>query len=328
MLPFLSFLNKRKIAQKLTNYDETKPYLGAYVRIHCYYDNQVDILRVLQQCWAKVELVQLHMNVYAKTLDGDLSRLNANGFEGVRVNNDVFRVIKESIEYSRMTDGAFDITTYPLVELWKNAGLKGKLPDENSFQLARDKVGYQSLQLQEPDMVFFKKKGMKVDLGSPASGFVCDEIAKILDQNGIKHFLVDGGGEIFCRGLDQGKKPWIVGVQDPYDKDKLSGVVKLNDKGISTSGNYEKFYMIGQDKFSHIIDPLTGFPQKDAVSVTVIAETNQAANELSTAISVLGGQKGIYMANSLVNVEALVVEKKEGRLVQYQTKGFPLVRSR
>jgi len=328
MLPFLSFLNKRKIAQKLTNYDETKPYLGAYVRIHCYYDNQVDILRVLQQCWAKVELVQLHMNVYAKTLDGDLSRLNANGFEGVRVNNDVFRVIKESIEYSRMTDGAFDITTYPLVELWKNAGLKGKLPDENSFQLARDKVGYQSLQLQEPDMVFFKKKGMKVDLGSPASGFVCDEIAKILDQNGIKHFLVDGGGEIFCRGLDQGKKPWIVGVQDPYDKDKLSGVVKLNDKGISTSGNYEKFYMIGQDKFSHIIDPLTGFPQKDAVSVTVIAETTQAANELSTAISVLGGQKGIYMANSLVNVEALVVEKKEGRLVQYQTKGFPLVRSR
>jgi len=328
MLPFLSFLNKRKIAQKLTNYDETKPYLGAYVRIHCYYDNQVDILRVLQQCWAKVELVQLHMNVYAKTLDGDLSRLNANAFEGVRVNNDVFRVIKESIEYSRMTDGAFDITTYPLVELWKNAGLKGKLPDENSFQLARDKVGYQSLQLQEPDMVFFKKKGMKVDLGSPASGFVCDEIAKILDQNGIKHFLVDGGGEIFCRGLDQGKKPWIVGVQDPYDKDKLSGVVKLNDKGISTSGNYEKFYMIGQDKFSHIIDPLTGFPQKDAVSVTVIAETTQAANELSTAISVLGGQKGIYMANSLVNVEALVVEKKEGRLVQYQTKGFPLVRSR
>ena len=314
--------------QEFLKYDETRPYLGACVRIHCYYDAKLYITKIIQQCWDKVEQVQLHMNVYAKTLDGDLSRLNAGGFDGVCVNNDVFRVIKESIEYSRLTEGAYDITAYPLVELWKNAGLKGKLPDENSFQLARDKVGYQSLQLQEPDMVFFKKKGMKVDLGSPASGFVCDEIAKILDQNGIKHFLVDGGGEIFCRGLDQGKKPWIVGVQDPYDKDKLSGVVKLNDKGISTSGNYEKFYMIGQDKFSHIIDPLTGFPQKDAVSVTVIAETTQAANELSTAISVLGGQKGIYMANSLVNVEALVVEKKEGRLVQYQTKGFPLVRSR
>jgi len=312
--------------QELIKYDETKPYLGAYVRIHCYHNQKVDISKVIQQCWDKVSQVQLHMNVYAKTMDGDLSRLNAGGFEGVRVNKDVFRVIQESIEYSKLTDGAYDITAYPLVELWKNAGLKGKFPDEDSLKLARDKVGSQNLLLKEPDMVYFKKKGMKVDLGSPASGFVCDEIAKIFDHNKIKHYLIDGGGEIFCRGTDQGQKPWIIGVQDPFNKDKTYGVVKLKDKGISTSGNYEKFYMIGQEKFSHIIDPTTGFPQKDAVSVTVIAETAQVANELSTAISVLGAQKGVRLANSLKNVEALVFEKKGEKVFLYQSKGFRLIR--
>ena len=306
-------------------YDETKPYLGAYVRIHCYYSSKIDIQTVLQECWAKVEEVQLHMNVYAKTLEGDLSRLNAYGIEGVKVNKDVFGIIKESIEYSYLTEGAYDITAYPLVELWKNAGLQGKYPDTEAFKEARDKVGYQNLYIREPDHVQFKKKGMKVDLGSPASGFVCDTVAKILDRYKIKHFLVDGGGEIFCRGLDQGKKPWVIGVQDPFDKEKLNGVVILNNRGISTSGNYEKFYTIGSEKFSHIIDPVTGLPQKDAVSVTVIAETTQAANELSTALSVLGGIKGIELVNSLKNVEALVIEKNKGEVKLHQSKGFQLI---
>ena len=309
----------------LLKYDESKPYLGALVRIHCYYDAKIDILRILQECWAKVERVQLHMNVYAKTFDGDLSRLNAGGFDGVQVNPDVFRVIKDAVECSKLTDGAFDITAYPLVELWKNAGLSGHLPDDHSLAEAREKVGYRHLLLTEPDLVYFKKKGMKIDLGSPASGFVCDEIAKVFDKNKVMHYLVDGGGEIFCRGKDQGQKPWVIGVQDPFDRGNLNGVVHLKDRGISTSGNYEKFYTIGQEKFSHIIDPVTGFPQKDAVSVTVIADTTQLANELSTAISVLGAQKGIKLANSLKNVEALVIERKEGKAFLYKSKGFPLI---
>ena len=137
--------------------------------------------------------------------------------------------------------------------------------------------------------------------------------------------MIDGGGEIFCRGKDQGQKPWIIGVQDPFDKNKLHGVVKLENRGISTSGNYEKFYLIGQERFSHIINPFTAYPQKEAVSVTVIADTTQAANELSTAIAVLGAQKGIRLVNSLKNVEAIVIEKKEGKALLYKSKGFRLL---
>lgn len=312
--------------QKLLKYDETRPYLGAYVRIHCFYEAKTDISVAIDQCWEKVEQVQKHMNVYAKTLEGDLSRLNAYGFDGIPVNADIYKIIQESIEYSKLTKGAFDITIFPLVELWKNAGLEGRFPDEGSLRSARDKVGYENLRLEAPNLVYFKKKGMKIDLGSPASGFVCDAIAKILNTHKIRHFLVDGGGEIFCQGKDNGQKSWIIGIQDPFDKDKLYGMIELKGKGVSTSGNYEKFYTIAGQRFSHIVDPLSGYPQKDAISVTVIADTTQAANELSTAISVLGGEKGVRLADSVKNVEILVLEQRDGQVIPYQSKGFRYVR--
>ncbi|MBF0521977.1 MAG: FAD:protein FMN transferase [Candidatus Omnitrophica bacterium] len=292
------------------------------MRIHFFYDPKINVISVINQCWKKVEEVQLHMNAHSKNMEGDLSRLNADGFQGVRVTADVFKVIKESIEYSKLTNGAYDITALPLVELWKKSADQGKLPDKDLLEKTKDKVGYRNLCLKAPDFISFKKPGMKVDLGSPASGFVCDELAKILDKNRIKHFLVDGGGEIFCRGKDQGKKPWIIGVQDPFNKEKLYCTTVLSDRGISTSGNYEKFYTIGSEAFSHIIDPVSGYPQKGAVSVTVVANTTQAANELSTAISVLGGEKGLRLAHALKRVEVLVIESKNGEIVQYKTPGF------
>lgn len=296
--------------------------MGASVRIHCFYSEEINISGIMEQCWRKVENVQLQMNVHSKTSDGDLSRLNASGVEGVRVNDDVYKVIKESIKYSQVTCGAYDITVYPLIELWKNASQEGRLPDCKELETVKGKVGYENIRLQGPNIVFLKKSGMKLDLGSPASGFVCDAIAGILDANKVRHYLVDGGGEIFCRGLDQGQKPWIIGVQDPFNKDNLHSYIELKDRGVSTSGNYEKFYTIGSERFSHIIDPISGWPQKNAVSVTVIAKTTQVANELSTALSVLGGEKGMRLVRSLKNVEALVIENKDGKLVQYKTPGF------
>ncbi|MBF0531955.1 MAG: FAD:protein FMN transferase [Candidatus Omnitrophica bacterium] len=306
----------------LVSYDETRPYLGAYVRIHFYYESKRDIEAVLRRCWDKVEAVHRHMNVHATTLEGDLSRLNAGGLSGVRVNPDVYQIIKNSLAYSRKTQGAYDITVFPLIEQWKKAAAKGRMPDKNDLEAAKEKVGYQNLRLEAPDRVFFQKPGMKIDLGSPASGFVCDEIAKILSSNKIQHFLLDGGGEIFCRGKDQGIKPWVIGIQDPFNKDKLHSIVHLQDKGISTSGSYEKFYRIGTETFSHIIDPVSGYPQKFVVSASAMAPTTEAANQLSTAFSVLGARQAMRLASVLNDVEALVIENHEGIITQYQTAGF------
>lgn len=299
--------------QELKEYYEVRAYFKTTVSIRCFYDPKSDFSKVAKQCWEKAELIQENMNAHAKPPHGDLARLNESGIEGVRVHGDVYRVLKHSVEYSRLTQGAYDVTVFPLVELWRNAQRLGRVPDSEELRQAKDKVGYQNLGLQDPDLVFFKKPGMKVDLGSPASGYFCDQMAGILDANGIKNFLVDGGGEIFCRGMNKGRVPWRIGIQDPFDKTKIFQVIELKDQGLSTSGNYEKFYTIGQERFSHIIDPRTGYPQKDAVSATVIAPTAEMANELSTALCVLGSSKGLEVIRSLRNVGALIIELKNGK---------------
>ncbi|MBF0503623.1 MAG: FAD:protein FMN transferase [Candidatus Omnitrophica bacterium] len=312
----------KKHPQGLKEYYEVRPYFGTSVWIHCFYDAVIDFGSIAKSCWKVAERIQTYMNVYGEPLEGSIRWLNGVGHQGVGVGEDVFKLLKHALEYSRLTAGAYDVTIYPLVELWKNAAREGQLPSKETLESVRNKVGYQHIVLVEPNLVFFMKKGMMVDLGSPASGYFCDEVALILDSHQIRHFMVDGGGEIFCRGKNRGEIPWIIGIQDPFDKAKIVRDIELKDCGISTSGSYEKFSTIGTERYAHIIDPRTGYPQKGAASATVIASTTQAANELSTALCVMGGVKGLDLIRSLKNVEALVIENNNGKIIQYQTDRF------
>ncbi|MBF0569179.1 MAG: FAD:protein FMN transferase [Candidatus Omnitrophica bacterium] len=317
-----STISRPNLPPGLKEYYEIRSYFGTTVWIHCFYDDKVDMSSAAKACWQKADLIQSYMNVYAEPREGNLSWLNKAGTQGIRVQEDIFKLLKHALAYCRLTDGAYDVTIFPLVQLWKNAAKEGRLPDKKLVESVKDQVGYQNVVLQGPDLVFFMKKGMMIDLGSPASGYFCDEVAAILDAHGIRHFMVDGGGELFCRGKNRGEIPWSVGVQDPFNKDKIFTAIDLQDKGISTSGNYEKFSTIGTEKFAHIIDPRTGYPQKGAASVTVVAETTQAANELSTALCVMGGRKGLEFIRSLKNVEALIIENQNDKIVEYRSRAF------
>ncbi|MBF0330845.1 MAG: FAD:protein FMN transferase [Candidatus Omnitrophica bacterium] len=306
----------------LREYYEVKSYFGTSVWIHFFYPAGLDVSHVATACWKKAQSIQTYMNVYGEAMEGSLRWLNRGGIGGVRVHPDVYSILKGALASSRLTDGAFDVTIYPLVEMWKEAAESGVLPDKTVLEDIKGSVGYQHVLLQEPDLVFFTKKNMRIDLGSPASGYFCDEVAKILDLNNIQHYMIDGGGELFCRGKEMGHTPWRVGVQDPFDKDKLITMLELDGKGVSTSGNYEKFATIAGERYAHIIDPRTGYPQKGAASVTVIADTTQMANELSTALCVMGGEKGLAFVRNVENVEALIIENKDGNITQYQTDIF------
>ncbi len=310
------------ISTKLKEYYEARSFFGTTVWIHCFHEAALDIAPVARACWQKAQRIQDNMNVYAQAEAGNLAWLNSFGHQGVRVQEDVFKILKLSLEHMRLTHGAYDVTIFPLVQLWKAAAKEGRLPSNDLVAGVKANVGYQQILLQDPDLVFFLKKGVMVDLGSPASGYFCDEVAGIMDAAKIQHFMVDGGGEIFCRGKDKGGIPWRVGVQDPFDKNKLVTMLELDGKGVSTSGSYEKFSLIEGRQFAHIIDPASGYPQEGAASATVIAATTQIANELSTAFCVLGGARSVELAVALGNVEALVIENNNGVITRYQTACF------
>ncbi|MBF0477880.1 MAG: FAD:protein FMN transferase [Candidatus Omnitrophica bacterium] len=308
--------------QVFKEYYEVRNYFGTAVSIHAYYDPKIDIASAVRECWQKADQIQYNMNIYDEKNQGDLNRLNKSGLNGVQVSDDVFTIFKHSLEFSRLTGGAFDVTVLPLIKLWKKCAKEGHLPDRKILEQAKAKVGWQNIRLKEPNMVFLMKQGMMVDFGSPSSGYFCDALAKILEQHNIHDFLVDGGGELYYKGKEKGIIPWRVGIEDPFQKDKILAVIELRDRGVSTSGNYEKFVTIEGQKYSHIIDPVSGYPQKDTVSVTVIADTAETANELSTGLCVMGGQKGIALIRSLKNIEALIIENKNGIITRYQTDGF------
>lgn len=310
-------------ARELKEYKATRPYLGAYVTIQCFYEADQESLaaEAIQKCWGRMDQIQQEMNAYAQ--EGDVAEINRNGPQGVRVRQDVYRLLKDSLHFAQLAEGAFDVTVFPLVELWKDAEAQGRFPDQAELKAARDKVGYQNLRLEEPDRVVLAKPGMKVDLGGIVAGFACDEIAAILGSYGIKDFLVDTGGEIFCRGKNKGSEPWLVGIQDPQDKQGILMTIELNDSCASTSGNYEKFYTIEGTSLSHIIDPVSGYPQKDIISATVIAKSAELADALSTALCVMGSEKGMALIRRLDSVEALIIENKDGVTRKTQTEKFP-----
>lgn len=319
-LVFSGVAGRSAIHEPLQEYKETRSYMGSYVTIRCFYDKKTDIAPAIQQCWKRMDEIQAELNDYIDT--GDIALINSLGDRGADVHDYTYRLLEKILDLSRRTDGAFDITVKPLVRLWKDAAKENRMPTEEELAQARDKVGYKNITLTPPNHVKLAREGMRIDLGGVGGGYACDEIAKILEVNGIDNFMVDGSGEILCRGKSAGNKPWIIGIQDPFDKTNIIGEFQINDRSVSTSGSYEKFYTIGEERFSHIINPVTGMPEKNVMSVTVIAPTGTEADILSTALCVSGREKGLEILRAMSGVEAMFIEKKDGKYLRYQTENF------
>jgi len=303
-------------------YTETRQVFGTYVSVNCYYyDKKTDIYAVMGKCWERVEKIHTEMN--SRSNVGYIARINESGFyDGVEVKEDLFGLLQDALGYSVKTGGAFDVTVSPLVRLWRKAAKEEKVPDKETLRAVKDKVGYQYLSLGEGNIVQLKKKGMMLDVGAIAKGYAVDQFAEILIANDVKHFLIDAGGDIYCRGKDRGKKVWRIGVQDPKNPDQIIGTLKLAGGAVTTSGDYERFSVIDGKRYSHIIDPASGYPEDKVISATVIAPTAESADAYATAFSVMGGDKGIALANELKDIEAMIIEDGGEKIKKFVSRGY------
>lgn len=225
----------------------------------------------------------------------EVSRLNKAG--SIKASEELKVLIRESIEFSRDSNGAFDITCAPVVDIWKKAIRNKALPDEAEIKKALRLTGWDNISLDENSgRVAFKKKGMKIDLGAIAKGFALDCAVRKLKAKGINSALINAGGQIYCLGTNAGR-PWKVGIQDARKKGDVIGSLYLDTKAVATSGDYEQFFEINGRRYCHIIDPRTGYPADSGLgSVTVVADNGITADVLATAIFVLGENKGLELA--------------------------------
>jgi len=275
----------------------------------------------LRSAEAALRGVEARMSVYLSA--SEVSRLNAaKAGQVVPLSPDTNELLVESRRLNLAKRGAFDVTCLPLFRLWAEAGKAGVLPGEAAVAAARAACGWDKFEWT-PAGVRKRADGAGVGLGGIAKGWAIDRALEAMRQAGVRGGLVEVGGDVACFGLSPGGQRWRVGIRDPFEprSNRFLGILLVGDAAVCTSGNYERYSEIGGRRYSHIIDPATGWPVDFAPSVTVVAPTCAAADAWATALSVLGPD-GIALLPTAKGVEAMVVVGSPADHHIYQTPGF------
>jgi len=252
-----------------------------------------DIARILDD-------IDLQMSTYRE--DSEISRFNqSRSDEWVPVSADIATVVSEAQRVSELSGGAFDITVGPLVKLWGfGPDLRAPgVPTDSAINAAREKVGFRKLEVrQDPPAIRKTNPLVEIDLGAIAPGYAVDRLAGYLKSVGLRDYLVELGGEVRATGRRPDGHPWRVAIEEPTNEyGEIQTLVELNGEGLSTSGSYRNFFEIGGRRYSHEIDPHTGWPASHkTVAVAVVAPTTMTADALSTAMVVLGEEEGLDVA--------------------------------
>ncbi|MDD5530779.1 MAG: FAD:protein FMN transferase [bacterium] len=222
---------------------------------------------------------------------GDIGRLNRG--EKLTLSKDILEIIKQGIYVGKLTDGAFDITIRPVMELWKDFKKINKAPTQEEINKLLPLVNYKNIIIND-STVEFAQKGMKIDLSGIAKGYAVDLAVEKLKSAGIKTGMIRAGGQITVFG----NKVWKIGIRNPR-KSEVFKVLELKNRAVATSGDYERFFMTGDVRHHHIMNPKTGFSISDCISTTIITDKGVFSDALSTGVFVLGPEKGMALLDSL-----------------------------
>jgi len=264
------------------------------------------VLNAISQGFREVARIDQMMSEWRPT--SPLSAINRNaGVSPVTVPEELIAILRRSIEYGELTDGAFDITWRGMGELW-SFDEDFAVPEDSAIQAAVRRVNFREIRLTG-DQVLLPHRGMAIGLGGIAKGYAVDRAAQVLHRNGLENFLIDAGGDIYVSGR-KGDRPWKLGIRHPRGTSKdLLAVVSVRDASLVTSGDYERYRIVDGVRYHHLINPQTGRPARGTQSVSVIAPTAEEADVLATAIFVLGPSRGMALAARRDQVEVLIVDE-------------------
>ena len=253
----------------------------------------------------RIESIISSWDKYSET-----SKINHNaGIKPVKVSKELFDLIIRSIQISKITDGAFDISYASMDKIWKFDGTMTDLPSAEAINKSVEKVGYKNIIINDNDQtVFLKHKGMKIGFGAIGKGYAADKVKKLLQEKEVKAGLINASGDLNCWGKQPDGKNWKVGITNPLNKNKIYSWFDIDDQAVVTSGNYEKYIKFNEKRYSHIINPKTGYPAIGIVSATVFAPKAELADALATSIFVMGTSVGIDLINQLKGVECIIID--------------------
>jgi thiamine biosynthesis lipoprotein len=279
----------------------------------------------------RLEQINRSMSPYLK--DSEISRFNRFQEVGVEfpISMDFLRVMQLAVRIHALSEGGWDGTVNPLVDLWGfgRSGRADRRPPPEKIAALLGEIGFQKIEVKDSGALVKRQAAVSLDLSSIAKGYGVDQVAAEIRRAGFSDFLVEIGGEVYAAGVRPDGRPWRVGINRPKTDarfDEVYKVVSLKDQAFATSGDYRNFFVEDGVRYAHIIDPKTGYPAAHGVvSVSILADNCTLADGLATALMVMGPEKGLALVNRLDGVQALMIaELPDGTLRDYPSEGIRL----
>ncbi len=282
-------------------------YFDTVVTMQVYTDDEDLLTRAQAEC-------QRYDDLLSKTHEGsDVWNINHAQGKRVAVSDETREILEKALEYSRASDGVFDITVEPCVALWDFTGKgMGLLPDEEALAQAADKVDWTLVDINDEGVLL--PPGMTIDLGAIAKGYITDQIADFLKAGGVESGYLNFGGNVLTIGHKPDGSEWNIGIQDPLGKrdQNIVGAARVSDQAVVTSGIYERGFDLDGVRYHHILDTSTGWPvQNELAGVSIIAPDAFDADALSTTVFAMGVEKGTAFIESLEGIEAIFVTRED-----------------
>jgi thiamine biosynthesis lipoprotein ApbE len=297
--------------------------MGTVLEFKLYCEDKEFCNNAISDAYSEVKRLDDMLSDYKD--DSKLAEVNSHaGMGKIGVPSEFVELTERSIFFSTLTDGAFDITVGKLMKLWRSAQRKNTIPHSGAIgKTLSECVGYQKIMLNaQKNQIELGSRCISIDFGGIGKGYAVDRAVRVLRGKGIKSGLINFSGKLYAIGAPPGEKGWSIGVQHPRSKGEVLTLIKVKDMGVSTSGDYERYFEINGKRFSHILDPRTGYPVETVPSATVIAGNATDADALSTAISVMGKDESLESLAKFDRAGVMIVTLERNALSLYKNAFF------
>ena len=295
-------------------YKADRAIMGTAIHIELWHEDKIIADKNIKRVFTEMHRIDSLMSPFKKS--SELSLINQQAAkQPIKISAELFNLIQKSIYISKSSNGAFDITFSSVGQFYDYR--KKIKPTKKEISKNIKKINYKNIKLNANNKtIYFTQLGTRIDLGGIAKGHAVDNAINILLENGISQAMVSAGGDTRIIG-DKGGRPWYVGIRHPRDKNKSAVILPLSQTAISTSGDYERYFIKDNIRHHHIIKPSTGDSARELRSVSILGEDSTTVDALSTTVFILGLNKGMKLISSLPNTEAIIIDNNG--LMHYST---------
>lgn len=262
----------------------------------------------IQEAAGEIRRIEKMISSWDKNSETSLINRNA-GIKPVIVSQELFKLIERAKQISEITDGAFDISYSSMDKIWKFDGSMTAMPSREEIRQSVAKVGFEKIVLNSSDnSVFLKQKGMKISFGAIGKGYAADKAKELLVSKQVVAGIINAAGDLTTWGTKASGEKWLIGIANPLNKERVFSWLPILESSVATSGNYEKYVTINGKKYTHIIDPRTGYPSSGINSASVFSKSAELCDALATAIFIMGTNAGLSLVNQLGGTEVIIVD--------------------